>query len=41
MCWHGATPHAIATSGYREAANVTIQLLAAGPEVPVITRDQV
>jgi HAD superfamily hydrolase (TIGR01509 family) len=33
--------HAIATSGYREAANVTTQMLGAGPEVPLITRDQV
>jgi HAD superfamily hydrolase (TIGR01509 family) len=33
--------HAIATSGYREAANATAQLLGVGPEVPLITRDQV
>ncbi|HTS26039.1 MAG TPA: HAD family hydrolase [Bryobacteraceae bacterium] len=34
-------PHAIATSGYREAARVSTQLLGVGPEVPIITRDQV
>jgi len=34
-------PHAIATSGYREAASVSVQILGAAPEVPLITRDQV
>lgn len=34
-------PHAIATSGYREAAGVTIKILGVGPDVPIITRDQV
>jgi len=34
-------PHAIATSGYREAAGVTTQILGVGPDVPIITRDQV
>jgi HAD superfamily hydrolase (TIGR01509 family) len=33
--------HAIATSGYREAANATTQMLGADPGVPLITRDQV
>jgi HAD superfamily hydrolase (TIGR01509 family) len=33
--------HAIATSGYREAAHVTIEMLGAGAEIPLITRDQV
>jgi HAD superfamily hydrolase (TIGR01509 family) len=34
-------PHAIATSGYREAAGVSTKILGVGPDVPVITRDQV
>ena len=34
-------PHAIATSGYREAAGVSAQMLGVGPEVRIITRDQV
>jgi HAD superfamily hydrolase (TIGR01549 family) len=34
-------PHAIATSGYREAAGVTLQILEVGPDIPIITRDQV
>jgi len=34
-------PHAIATSGYREAAGVSARILGVGPETPIITRDQV
>jgi HAD superfamily hydrolase (TIGR01509 family) len=34
-------PWAIATSGYRESAGPTIDLLGVPPEVPVITRDLV
>jgi HAD superfamily hydrolase (TIGR01549 family) len=34
-------PHAIATSGYREGANPTLQILGVSPDVPIITRDQV
>jgi HAD superfamily hydrolase (TIGR01549 family) len=34
-------PHAIATSGYREAASVSTEILGVGPDVPIITRDQV
>ncbi len=34
-------PHAIATSGYREAAAVSTQILGVGPGIPIITRDQV
>jgi HAD superfamily hydrolase (TIGR01549 family) len=34
-------PHAIATSGYRETAEPTVKALGIGPEVPLITRDQV
>lgn len=34
-------PHAIATSGYREAAGVTTGILGVGPGVPIVTRDQV
>jgi HAD superfamily hydrolase (TIGR01509 family) len=34
-------PHAIATSGYREAAGISAKLLGIGPRVPIITRDQV
>jgi HAD superfamily hydrolase (TIGR01549 family) len=34
-------PHAIATSGYREAATVSTRILGVGPDVPIITRDQV
>jgi HAD superfamily hydrolase (TIGR01509 family) len=34
-------PHAIATSGKAESANVTIQMLGVAPGIPIITRDQV
>ena len=34
-------PHAIATSGYREAAGASLEILGVGPHVPIITRDQV
>jgi HAD superfamily hydrolase (TIGR01509 family) len=34
-------PWAIATSGLIEAARPTLELLGVGPEVPVVTRDQV
>jgi HAD superfamily hydrolase (TIGR01549 family) len=34
-------PHAIATSGYRESAEPTAKALGVGPDVPLITRDQV
>ena len=34
-------PHAIATSGYRDTAALTVRSLGIGPEVPLITRDQV
>jgi HAD superfamily hydrolase (TIGR01509 family) len=34
-------PHAIATSGYREGASVSLGMLGVGPDVPIITRDQV
>jgi len=34
-------PHAIATSGYRESASVATKTLGVGPDVPIITRDQV
>lgn len=34
-------PHAIATSGYREAADFSTQMLGVGPDIPIITRDQV
>jgi HAD superfamily hydrolase (TIGR01549 family) len=34
-------PHAIATSGHREAADVSIKILGVGPSVPIITREQV
>ncbi len=34
-------PHAIATSGYREAAGTTLKILGVSPDVPVVTRDQV
>ena len=36
-----AVPYAIATSGYRESAAPSMETLRAGPNVPVITRDQV
>jgi HAD superfamily hydrolase (TIGR01509 family) len=36
-----AIPWAIATSGGRDSAGQTLELLRIGPEVPVITRDQV
>jgi HAD superfamily hydrolase (TIGR01509 family) len=38
---HEQVPHAIATSGYREAAGVSTKILGVGPGVPIITRDQV
>jgi HAD superfamily hydrolase (TIGR01509 family) len=34
-------PHAIATSGYQEGTASTVKALGIGPEVPLITRDQV
>ena len=34
-------PHAIATSGYRESASVATKTLGVGPDVPIVTRDQV
>jgi HAD superfamily hydrolase (TIGR01509 family) len=34
-------PFAIATSGYRESATATARTLGIGPEVPLVTRDQV
>ena len=34
-------PHAIATSGYREAATVSTQILGVAAGTPIITRDQV
>ena len=34
-------PHAIATSGYMETAQRTLNVLEVGPDVPVVTRDQV
>jgi HAD superfamily hydrolase (TIGR01509 family) len=34
-------PHAIATSGYREAAGASTKILGVGPDIPRITRDQV
>ncbi|MBZ5725618.1 MAG: HAD family hydrolase [Acidobacteriia bacterium] len=34
-------PHAIATSGYREGAQLSVKTLGIGPAVPLITRDQV
>jgi HAD superfamily hydrolase (TIGR01549 family) len=34
-------PHAIATSGYRHTAELTAKTLGVGPEVPLVTRDQV
>jgi HAD superfamily hydrolase (TIGR01509 family) len=34
-------PWAIATSGHLESARPTLQVLGVGPEVPVVTRDQV
>lgn len=34
-------PWAIATSGRLESARLTLELLEVGPEVPVVTRDQV
>jgi HAD superfamily hydrolase (TIGR01509 family) len=34
-------PHAIATSGYHEAVDVSNKILGVGPEIPIITRDQV
>ncbi len=38
---HQRVPHAIATSGYLEGARLTVKTLGIGPEVPVVTRDQV
>jgi HAD superfamily hydrolase (TIGR01509 family) len=34
-------PHAIATSGRIESAGPTLKALGVGPDVPVVTRDQV
>jgi HAD superfamily hydrolase (TIGR01549 family) len=34
-------PHAIATSGYIETAQHTLKVLEVGPDVPIVTRDQV
>ena len=34
-------PHAIATSGYMETAQPTLKVLEVGPDVPIVTRDQV
>jgi HAD superfamily hydrolase (TIGR01549 family) len=34
-------PHAIATSGYHESAGRSVKSLGVGPDVPLITRDQV
>ncbi len=34
-------PHAIATSGYLESAGRSVRTLGVGPEVPLVTRDQV
>ncbi len=34
-------PHAIATSGYIETAQQTLKVLEVGPDVPIVTRDQV
>jgi HAD superfamily hydrolase (TIGR01509 family) len=34
-------PHAIATSGYKESAGPSVKTLGVGPDVPLITRDQV
>lgn len=36
-----AVPHAVATSGYQETARASLQTLGVGPDVPLITRDQV
>jgi HAD superfamily hydrolase (TIGR01509 family) len=36
-----AVPYAIATSGRRENAALSLEMLDVGPNVPVITRDQV
>jgi HAD superfamily hydrolase (TIGR01509 family) len=33
--------HAIATSGYQEGARLSLGLLGIGPEIPLVTRDQV
>jgi len=34
-------PHAIATSGYRAGADPSLKMLGVGPELAVVTRDQV
>jgi HAD superfamily hydrolase (TIGR01549 family) len=34
-------PHAIATSGYKESAGLSVRKLGIGPGVPIVTRDQV
>jgi HAD superfamily hydrolase (TIGR01509 family) len=34
-------PHAIATSGYQDSAGRSVKSLGVGPDVPLITRDQV
>jgi HAD superfamily hydrolase (TIGR01509 family) len=36
-----AVPHAIATSGRMESARPALEILGAGPHVPIVTRDQV
>jgi HAD superfamily hydrolase (TIGR01509 family) len=36
-----AVPYAIATSGRHESARPSLQVLGVGPEIPIITRDQV
>jgi HAD superfamily hydrolase (TIGR01549 family) len=36
-----SVPWAIATSGRMESARLTLELLGVGPDVPVVTRDQV
>jgi HAD superfamily hydrolase (TIGR01549 family) len=37
----GGVPYAIATSGRHESAQPSLQVLGVGPEIPIITRDQV
>jgi HAD superfamily hydrolase (TIGR01509 family) len=34
-------PHAIATSSYQESAGRSVKMLGVGPDIPLITRDQV
>ncbi|HEY1339605.1 MAG TPA: HAD family hydrolase [Bryobacteraceae bacterium] len=38
---HAGVPHAIATSGYAHSAAPALQSLGVGPDVPIVTRDQV